>query len=56
MVALICTVLIACDVIPHGRLLDAGELTVSHSGRLVHKYAAGDSFGESSLLFNRPRS
>jgi CRP-like cAMP-binding protein len=34
----------------------SGELTVSHAGRIVHKYTAGDSFGESSLLFNRPRS
>jgi CRP-like cAMP-binding protein len=33
-----------------------GELTVSHGGRVVHKYTGGDSFGESSLLFNRPRS
>eukprot|EP00540_Astrosyne_radiata_P009950 CAMPEP_0116868594 /NCGR_PEP_ID=MMETSP0418-20121206/27283_1 /TAXON_ID=1158023 /ORGANISM="Astrosyne radiata, Strain 13vi08-1A" /LENGTH=694 /DNA_ID=CAMNT_0004504581 /DNA_START=140 /DNA_END=2224 /DNA_ORIENTATION=- len=33
-----------------------GELEVSHGGRPVHKYVGGDSFGESSLLFERPRS
>jgi CRP-like cAMP-binding protein len=35
---------------------DGGELEVSHGNTAVHKYYAGDSFGESSLLFNRPRS
>lgn len=35
---------------------DGGELHVSHNGTLVHKYFPGDSFGESSLLFKRPRS
>ena len=34
----------------------SGELEVSHNGKAVHKYVAGDSFGESSLLFERPRS
>lgn len=33
-----------------------GELEVSHNGKVVHKYLPGDSFGESSVLFNRPRS
>jgi serine/threonine protein kinase len=33
-----------------------GELTVSHGDNIVHKYVQGDSFGESSLLFKRPRS
>lgn len=35
---------------------DGGELEVSHGSNIVHKYFSGDSFGESSLLFNRPRS
>lgn len=35
---------------------DGGELEVLHGGVLVHKYVAGDSFGESSLLFDKPRS
>ena len=35
---------------------NGGELEVSHGDRVVHKYVAGDSFGESSLLFKRPRS
>jgi CRP-like cAMP-binding protein len=35
---------------------DGGELEVSHGGNVVHRYTAGDSFGESSLLFQRPRS
>ena len=35
---------------------DGGCLEVSHNGTAVHKYVAGDSFGESSLLFKRPRS
>ena len=33
-----------------------GELEVSHGANVVHRYVAGDSFGESSLLFKRPRS
>jgi serine/threonine protein kinase len=33
-----------------------GELAVSHGDNIVHKYVQGDSFGESSLLFKRPRS
>jgi len=33
-----------------------GELEVSHGNNVVHKYVGGDSFGESSLLFQRPRS
>jgi len=36
--------------------LKGGELEVLHSGVPVHKYTAGDSFGESSLLFEKPRS
>jgi len=35
---------------------DGGRLEVSHNGRVVHEYVEGDSFGESSLLFQRPRS
>lgn len=35
---------------------DGGELEVSHGNNIVHRYVAGDSFGESSLLFKRPRS
>eukprot|EP00977_Amphora_coffeiformis_P004489 scaffold965_cov158-Amphora_coffeaeformis.AAC.13 len=35
---------------------DGGELLVSHGDNVVHKYVSGDSFGESSLLFQRPRS
>ena len=34
----------------------AGELEVLHGGTVVHKYGPGDSFGESSLLFSKPRS
>ena len=34
----------------------AGELEVLHGGTAVHKYGPGDSFGESSLLFGKPRS
>lgn len=33
-----------------------GSLDVSHKGRVTHKHVPGDSFGESSLLFKRPRS
>jgi serine/threonine protein kinase len=35
---------------------DGGELEVLHGDVPVHKYSSGDSFGESSLLFDRPRS
>lgn len=35
---------------------DGGELEVAHGDNVVHRYFAGDSFGESSLLFKRPRS
>ena len=35
---------------------DGGVLDVSHGDKVVHMYTAGDSFGESSLLFDRPRS
>jgi CRP-like cAMP-binding protein len=35
---------------------NGGELEVSHGSNVVHRYGAGDSFGESSLLFKRPRS
>ena len=40
------------------RVVDAtgGTLHVSHGQNVVHRYTAGDSFGESSLLFKRPRS
>jgi len=33
-----------------------GELEVLHGETPVHKYQPGDSFGESSLLFHKPRS
>jgi len=36
--------------------LKGGELEVLHGDVPVHKYVAGDSFGESSLLFDKPRS
>jgi serine/threonine protein kinase len=36
--------------------LKGGELEVLHGGTVVHKYVNGDSFGESSLLFDKPRS
>jgi len=36
--------------------LKGGELEVLHGDIPVHKYTAGDSFGESSLLFDKPRS
>lgn len=36
---------------------EGGVLEVSHGkNAAVHKYVAGDTFGESSLLFKRPRS
>lgn len=35
---------------------DGGVLEVYHGDHLIHKYENGDSFGESSLLFQRPRS
>mmetsp|Transcript_8130 Transcript_8130/g.18014 ORF Transcript_8130/g.18014 Transcript_8130/m.18014 type:complete len:290 (+) Transcript_8130:1038-1907(+) len=35
---------------------EGGELDVLHGDVPVHKYASGDSFGESSLLFDKPRS
>lgn len=33
-----------------------GVLEVTHGSTPVHQYGAGDSFGESSLLFDKPRS
>ena len=38
------------------RDVDGGVLDVSHNGVNIHQYMEGDSFGESSLLFKRPRS
>ena len=35
---------------------DGGELLVQHGDNIVHKYVSGDSFGESSLILQRPRS
>jgi len=35
---------------------DGGILEVSHGNQVVHQYVNGDSFGETSLLFERPRS
>jgi len=37
-------------------LVDDGILDVKHGGKLLHNLSSGDSFGESSLLFQRPRS
>eukprot|EP00539_Tryblionella_compressa_P015853 CAMPEP_0178838938 /NCGR_PEP_ID=MMETSP0746-20121128/13588_1 /TAXON_ID=913974 /ORGANISM="Nitzschia punctata, Strain CCMP561" /LENGTH=909 /DNA_ID=CAMNT_0020501935 /DNA_START=73 /DNA_END=2802 /DNA_ORIENTATION=- len=36
--------------------VDGGVLEVLHGNVPVHKYVPGDSFGESSLLFDKPRS
>lgn len=36
--------------------LIGGELEVLHGKVPVHRYVSGDSFGESSLLFDKPRS
>eukprot|EP00594_Rhizosolenia_setigera_P005476 CAMPEP_0178949188 /NCGR_PEP_ID=MMETSP0789-20121207/5897_1 /TAXON_ID=3005 /ORGANISM="Rhizosolenia setigera, Strain CCMP 1694" /LENGTH=852 /DNA_ID=CAMNT_0020629653 /DNA_START=178 /DNA_END=2736 /DNA_ORIENTATION=- len=35
---------------------DGGTLDVLHDNVVVHQYVGGDSFGESSLVFQRPRS
>merc|ERR1711933_298822 len=35
---------------------NGGTLDVTHDGVKVHSYHGGDSFGESSLLFSKPRS
>ena len=37
-------------------LVDEGKLAVKHGGEVLHELGPGDSFGESSLLFKRPRS
>jgi serine/threonine protein kinase len=37
-------------------VVDDGTLDVNHGGTLMHNLSPGDSFGESSLLFQRPRS
>ena len=37
-------------------LVEDGNLDVRHGGRRLHNLSAGDSFGESSLLFGRKRS
>jgi len=37
-------------------LVDDGTLEVKHGDETLHKLSSGDSFGESSLLFQRPRS
>jgi len=39
-------------------LVNDGKLEVKHGGNdmAIHKYFRGDSFGESSLIFERPRS
>ena len=36
--------------------ISTGELDVFHDNVKVHEYKSGESFGESSLLFKRPRS
>lgn len=37
-------------------LVDDGSLEVKHGEKILHLLSSGDSFGESSLLFQRPRS
>mmetsp|Transcript_3184 Transcript_3184/g.6953 ORF Transcript_3184/g.6953 Transcript_3184/m.6953 type:complete len:1032 (+) Transcript_3184:126-3221(+) len=37
-------------------LVNGGRLAVKHGDVSVHEYFSGDSFGESSLVFERPRS
>jgi len=37
-------------------LVDEGSLEARHGGKTLHHLEIGDSFGESSLLFSRPRS
>ena len=37
-------------------LVEDGTFDVKHDGRTMHSLSTGDSFGESSLLFRRPRS
>lgn len=37
-------------------LVEDGTLDVRHGGKRLHGLSPGDSFGESSLLFRRPRS
>ncbi|KAL7528667.1 hypothetical protein ACHAXR_002561 [Thalassiosira sp. AJA248-18] len=37
-------------------LVDEGVLEVKHDKKKLHQLSSGDSFGESSLLFQRPRS
>jgi len=37
-------------------LVDEGSLDARHGGKTLHHLEIGDSFGESSLLFSRPRS
>ena len=36
--------------------VEGGTLEVSHDGKPVHRYGPEDSFGESAILFDRPRS
>lgn len=36
--------------------VDGGTLEVTHGGATVHSYSEGESFGESSLLFDKVRS
>jgi serine/threonine protein kinase len=37
-------------------IVDDGTLDVTHNGTKMHNLSSGDSFGESSILFQRPRS
>ena len=37
-------------------MANEGKLDVLHDNVIVHSYVNGDSFGESSLMFTRPRS
>ena len=37
-------------------IVDGGTLDVTHNGIKMHNLSSGDSFGESSILFQRPRS
>ena len=36
--------------------VDGGTFDVYHDNQIVHRYKVGDSFGESSILYKRPRS
>ena len=37
-------------------MVEEGRLEVKHGGVAIHEYTTGESFGESSLIFKKPRS